>query len=54
MSTVSVTVVIYENEEEVDRLAIRYYGGQAYTVKIDTPDGTDVERERVAGNDVPA
>lgn len=50
MSTVGVTVKVYENGAEIATKTIRYFEGQQYAVKIDTPDGTDVEAHFTAGN----
>ncbi len=36
-----IEVVIYENGREIHSLNVRYFLGQPYQVKIDTPDGTD-------------
>ena len=36
--TVSIEVLVFEDDEEVAVMYVRYYAGQPYTVKIDTPD----------------
>jgi hypothetical protein len=38
---VKVKVVVYEDGVEQRGLIVAYNPGQLYTVKIDTPDGTD-------------
>lgn len=38
-----IRVEVYENDVQVARRDVTYYPGQDYTVKIDTPDGTDAE-----------
>ena len=38
---VKVKVVVYEDAVKKRELLVAYYHEQPYTVKIDTPDGTD-------------
>lgn len=47
--TVTVKVVVFEDGKEVGATKIRYFEGQDYVVKIDTPDGVDAQVVRKAG-----
>lgn len=48
---VRVRVEVYENDQKVAESEIGYYAGQDYTVKVDTPDGTDVSVPLTAGTE---
>lgn len=47
--TVTVKVVVYEDDQEVGATSIRYFEGQDYIVKIDTGDGVDAQVVCTAG-----
>lgn len=51
METTTVRIVIYENEKQVDELAVKYYHGQTYSVRLVTPDGLDAESNRTTAQE---
>ena len=52
--SVTVKVIVLEDGQEVGEASVRYFEGQDYVVKIDTPDGVDAQVFGTAGQKVPS